>query len=205
MINEEQKEFLKSEDGQVLLKEIGLIKDVTDDTVSEYLNTSEKGRKLANSMYDKEYDRRFKKWQIEKYPTLLDEEIKKRTTVSEDPRDKIIKEMREGQEKFQREIRTKDNKNFAMIEANKHGIPNEFLDFIVSESEEVTKENFNKISAVFKTHVDLLVQKKIEERLGGAYKPAGQGGKEIKTSEYEKAKKNGNSLDMLDFKLRNLN
>ncbi|MGL5962748.1 MAG: DUF4355 domain-containing protein [Cetobacterium sp.] len=201
MINEEQKEFLKTEDGKKILKEIGF-KDFNDETVMEYLNNDE-GRKLSNSIVDKEYDRRFKKWQTEKLPVIIDEEVSKRTNTKEDPKDKIIREMRESQEKFQREIRTKDNRNFVLIEGNKIGMPNEFLDFIVSDSEEVTLENFNKISNVFTQHVNSLVQKTVEERLGTSYKPTGTGNKGQLT-EYEKAKKDGNSLGMLDFKLKNL-
>ncbi|MGL5962231.1 MAG: capsid assembly scaffolding protein Gp46 family protein [Cetobacterium sp.] len=204
MLTDEQKELLGSDLAIDYLRANGTIKDFNEESVNKFLTEEETGKKLISGLYDKEYDKRFKKWNEENFNKILDEEIKKRNKKDEDPKDKIIREMRESQENFQREIRTKDNRNLAILEANKIGMPNEFLDFIVSDSEEVTKENLNKISNIFKAEIDKRVQKAVEERLGESYKPQGGSGGDFTSDKYLEAKKKGDSLGMLDSKLKNI-
>lgn len=108
------------------------------------------------------------KFMAEKFPTLLEEEIKKRSNegLTEDQiklkelQDKIIQM---EQDKLKAEMSSKYSKVLG-----EKGLNADLIDFVLGDTDEVTNANIDKISTILSANVDAKVNEKLK---GSSYTP----------------------------------
>ncbi|SKA99368.1 protein of unknown function [Caloramator quimbayensis] len=139
---------------------------VTLDGVKKFLEDSEEGKKLLQSLTDKrvtEGIETFKKNNLEK---LIEEEMKKRFPDA-DPKDAELKKLQAEIEKIKAEALRKDLTNKAIKIATDKKLPVELIDFLIGNDEETTTKNLETLEKSFNSRVEAAVQ----ERLKGSYQP----------------------------------
>jgi len=187
MTKEEFLKFASSAEGKNILKETGhtvLNKEV----VNNYLTSNEEGKSLLFSLNDKEYERRFKKFENEKLPELLEKKYQeKHPGMTEEQ--KKLRAMEQELEGFKKE-KIKATNFKQLSELNKdYNLPNEFFEMLVGEDLEKSKAKITEIGTKYKADYEARLAKDIDEKLANGYKPGAGGGSAADTelSGFEKA------------------
>lgn len=187
MTKEEFLKFASSAEGKNILKETGhtvLNKEV----VNNYLTSNEEGKSLLFSLNDKEYERRFKKFENEKLPEMLEKKYQeKHPDMTEEQ--KKLRAMEQELEGFKRE-KIKATNFKQLSELNKdYNLPNEFFEMLVGEDLEKSKAKITEIGTKYKADYEAKLAKDIDEKLANGYKPGAGGGSAVDTelSGFEKA------------------
>lgn len=124
-------------------------------------------KSFMDSEKDKHYAKALETWKTNNLNTLIDEEIKKRFPEA-DPRDTELAKLKAEIEKIQKDSIKKDLKNKALEIATNKKLPIELIDFLVSDNEENTVKNLEKLESVFSTSIEALVQERLKT---GSYTP----------------------------------
>jgi hypothetical protein len=119
------------------------------------------------------------KWQKEKLPTMIEEEIKKRGT--KDPTTLEIEKLREEIAAEKRSGLLKERKAQAIQELSKHGIDAELAEFVISDDEEKFNANIKTLVGKFTSLRDEAVKKAKTEAYGQTPPKGGDKDPSIKT------------------------
>lgn len=161
---EEIKSYIESnKDNEEIKNYIGGF--ITSDRVENFLN-SENGKKILQPKLDSYHSKSLESWKTNNIQKLVDEEVKKRFPEA-DPKDSKIKELELKFENMQKEAQRKELTNKALKVATEKKLPTDLIDFFISDNEENTLKNLEKLESIFATHVNAIA----EERLKGGYKP----------------------------------
>lgn len=148
---------------------------ITPDRVNSFLE-SDDGKKLLQPKLDgyatkavQSHDKKFKETELQK---LIDAEVKKRYP-DKDPKDTEIANLKAEFEKMQKDAARKDITNKALKVAQEKKLPTDLIDYIVSDDEETTMKNMDKLTDIFAKHDEAI---KTELLKGNSYTPPKGGG-----------------------------
>jgi len=111
-----------------------------------------------------------KRFQAEKLPVLIEEEIKKRGT--KDPATLEIEKLRAEIAEERRNGLLKERKSQAIMELSKHGLDPELSDFVIAEDEEKFKSNIEKLTGKVTSWRDSAIKSE-KEKIFSAPPPKG--------------------------------
>jgi len=158
---------------------------ITTDRVEEFLS-NEEGKKLLQPKLDTYFNKGLETFKSKTMPTLIDEEVKKRfpaKTDSEIELEKIKAELTKIQSEKLRESLT----NKAIKVATEKKLPVDLIDYFVSDTEENTIKNIEKLEQVFQNRVESLVEERLKS--SSSYVPAagnGDGDKGLTKEDFKK-------------------
>lgn len=113
-------------------------------------------------------------WQRDKFPVILEEEIKKRST--KDPATIEIEKLRAEIAEKDRQMTLKERKAQAIAELAKHGIDPDLADFVVTDDEAKFGENIGRLVGKVTAYKDAALKAEKEKIYGQQNPRAGQGG-----------------------------
>jgi len=166
-------DFLKANNASAeLISAAESLKAVNLDSVKEFLEKDEAGRKYLQSQKDAAVTKGIETWKEKTMPEVLEEEIKKRFP-EETPEQKRIRELELKQKKLDEEIKRKDLLNKAMGIATEKKLPVKIIDKFLGEDEETTLANIDLLESVYSEAVKNAVEERFKE---GGRDGAGSGG-----------------------------
>lgn len=154
---------------------------VTTDRVEAFLNGDD-GKKLLQPKLDSYFNKGLETWKSNNIEKLLDEEIKKRFP-EKDQKDIELEKVKAELEKIRSDAQRKELTNKALLVADEKKLPKELVDYFISNDEEGTIKNLEKLESVFSKHVEAIVQEKLKS---SSYTPPN--GEDGKTFTLEKIK-----------------
>jgi hypothetical protein len=122
---------------------------VSPDRVTAYLD-SEDGKKLLQPRLDTYQSKGLKTWQDNNLTKMVDEEVKKRFPDA-DPKDVAMAQLKAEFENMKNSTLKEKLTNKTLKQFQELKLPNELVDFIVSD-EESTKKNIEMLKNLFATH-----------------------------------------------------
>ncbi len=168
-------EFLKTNNAdESLIKVAEGLKpaQVTLETVKDFLENNEEGKKFLQSQKDAAVTKGIETFKEKTLPKLVDEEIAKRYPP-ESEEQKKLRELMEKQEKLEREIKRKELLAVATKTAAEKGLPVQLVEKFIGEDEESTLKNLETFESVFAESVKAAVEGKF--KVNGR-EPGGNGG-----------------------------
>lgn len=143
------------------------------------------------SVLSQKHEESIKKFNAEKLPLLLEEEIKKRGTKQ--PWEIEIEKMKSENAELNRQIVLKERKNQAIAELNKIGLDPELADFVVDDDETKFKEKISKLTGKVTSWRDQAIKQTKEGIFNTATPQAGSTGNSTEFQAlYDKAIKENN-------------
>ncbi len=155
--------FLKEKEaGEEALKFVEGLKPVTSETVKDYVENTDEGKKLLMSLTDAKVTKSIESWKQNNLQKVLDDEIAKRyPPESEDA--KKLRELEKKQNDLLAELKRKDLLNAAIKEATVKGLPVDIVDRFLGDDEEGTKRNISLFEEHFKRAVEAQVSDKFKQ------------------------------------------
>jgi hypothetical protein len=133
---------------------------VSLDKVKSLASTDKDIKSWLDSEKDKHSTKSLKTWQDNNLQKLIDDKVKELYPQA-DPKDTELSKLKLEIEKMQKESLRKDLKNKALEIATAKKLPVELIDFMISDSDESTTKNLEKLESVFGTHVETLVSERL--------------------------------------------
>lgn len=152
---------------------------VTPDRVGKFLETDD-GKKYLQPTLDKYHSKGLESWKASSLPKLLDEEVKKRYP-EKSPQEIELADIKAQLESIKLAKSREETKNKTINILNEKQLPISFVDFIIGSDEDTTNTNIEKISEVFNTHINSVV----EQRMKGGYTPPAGGSDKIDISKMD--------------------
>lgn len=151
---------------------------MTFENFQSRLDSDENLKNKYNEELRKQIAQAIKNFKSKDMQKLIDAEVLKRTNVQETPEQKQIRELRERLDASDKENeRTKRVSKFKDVLSAKN-IPNEMIDFLIGDDDDVTNANID----LFENNMKTYVENQVKERMSkGSYTPpapsAGTSGK----------------------------
>ena len=156
-------DFLKANNASAeLISSIESLKTVNIDSVKEFLEKDEAGKKYLQSQKDAAVTKGIETFKEKTMPSLIEEEIKNKFP-EETAEQKRMRELETKQQKLEAEIKRKDLLNKAISYANEKKLPTKFIDRFIGEDEESTLANIDSFGETYSEAVSTAVDAKFKE------------------------------------------
>lgn len=137
------------------------LKTVSTETVKDYLENNEEGKKLLNTLTDQRVTKGIETFKTNNLQKLLDEEIaKKFPDETEDA--KKQRQLIERLSNLENEIKKKDLLTSAIKKAGEKGLPLAVIERLLGDDEETTEKNLNLFETEFKKAIEAQVNEKFK-------------------------------------------
>lgn len=154
--------FLKEKEaGEDVIKFVSGLKPVTAETVKDYLENTDDGKKLATSLTDAKVTKGIETFKTNNLQKILDDEIAKRFP----PETEEAKKLRELEKRIndqQAEIKKKDLLTAAIKKATEKGLPVSLIDRFLGDDEETTEKNLSAFEEELRKAVETQVELKFK-------------------------------------------
>jgi isopropylmalate/homocitrate/citramalate synthase len=168
-------EFLKAQKAEAeIISFVEKLKPLSDESVKEYLEKDENGKKLFNSLSDAKVTKAIKTYEEKTLPKLVEEEIKKRNP-DETPEQKRIRELEAKFAERDKQASVAERRAKALKYAQEKGYPTEFVDNFLGEDEESTIKNLDAFGEKYKADIAKEVEEKFKQHGRGGDLPKGTG------------------------------
>lgn len=170
-------DFLKANNASAdLIKQVESLKTVSIDSVKEFLEKDEAGKKLMQTQKDAAVTKGIETFKEKTMPGLLEEEIKKKFP-DETAEQKRMRELETKQQKLEAEIKRKDLHNKAISLATEKKLPIKLMEKFLGEDEETTLKNIEEFESIYSDAIGQRVEEKFKEngRGGGDGDPTPPG------------------------------
>lgn len=161
---------------------------VTAESVQAYLDTDE-GRKILQPINDRYFTKGLETWKEKSFPSLLEDEIKKRFP-DETPEQKEIREMKEQLNQVKQERQMEALKAVAIQKLTEKKLPTSMLQFVLKgDTEEAISSNIEGIEKEIATAVKALTEEEVNKRFNSSSQPRGNeapDGKSLSRDEFDK-------------------
>jgi hypothetical protein len=169
-------EFLKAQKAEAeIISFVEKLKPLSDESVKEYLEKDDNGKKLFNSLSDAKVTKAIKTYEEKTLPKLVEEEIKKRNP-DETPEQKRIRELEAKFAERDKQASLAERKAKAVKYAHDKGYPTEFVDNFLGEDEESTIKNLDAFGETYKSAIAKEVEEKFKQHGRGGIVPKGTKG-----------------------------
>jgi hypothetical protein len=138
------------------------LKTVTLDSVKEYLEKDEAGKKYLQSINDAAVTKGINTFKEKTMPGLIEEEIKKKFP-DETEEQKKLRMLTEDQEKLKAEIKRKDLLNKAISIATEKKLPLKLVEKFLGDDEEATIKNLELLETEYNGAITSAVEEKFKE------------------------------------------
>lgn len=145
-------------------------KGLTMDDVKNFLDNSEDGKKYLQQYGDTRVTTGIDSWKKNNLQKLIDDAVAK-ANPQETEEQKMIRELREKFEQSEKDRTREALKNKALKVASDKKLPDELLEYFIGQDEETTLSNLELYDKVFNGRISDGIQKGIEEKIKGGYKP----------------------------------
>ncbi len=163
--------FLKEKEAsEDVVKFVEALKPVTSETVKDYVENTDEGKKLLQSLTDAKVTKGIETFKANNLQKILDDEI----AVRYPPETADAKRLRELEKRITDQetvIKKKDLLTTAIKKATEKGLPIDIIDRILGEDEESTEKNLNLFEESWKKAIEAHVNDKFKQGgrdLGGA-------------------------------------
>lgn len=144
--------------------------DATKLTLDDYKSLLENNAEIKgyatssmDSAISKAINSHDEKFMKEKFPKLLEEEMRKKSNEGKTPEQIAFEEMKSKYEAMEKQIQMKDLTNKYSKVLNEKGLPLELVDYILGDgNEETINGNIEKFSNMFSTSIDSKVNEKLK-------------------------------------------
>ena len=147
------------------------LKTVGIDSVKEFLEKDEAGKKHVQTLIDAAVTKGIATFKEKTMPGVIEEEIKKKFP-DETEEQKKLRLLMEDQEKLKSEIKKKDLLNKAISIATEKKLPLKLVDRFLGDDEDMTVKNLELLETEYNGAISLAVEEKFKENGRG---PAGGG------------------------------
>jgi hypothetical protein len=156
-------EFLKANNASAdLIKQVESLKTVSIDSVKEFLEKDEAGKKLLQTQKDAAVTKGIETFKEKTMPGLLEDEIKKKFP-DETAEQKRMRELETKQQKLEAEIKRKDLHNKAISLATEKKLPIKLMEKFLGEDEDATLKNIEEFESIYSDAIGLRVEEKFKE------------------------------------------
>jgi len=138
------------------------LKTINPDSVKDYLEKDEAGKKLLNSITDARVTKGIETFKKETMPSLIEEEIKKKFPA-ETEEQKRLRILEEDNKKFQNDVKRERLLNKAISIANERKLPLKLIDRFLGDDEESTIKNIELLEAEYNGAITSAVESKFKE------------------------------------------
>jgi hypothetical protein len=138
------------------------LKTINPDSVKDYLEKDEAGKKLLNSITDARVTKGIETFKKETMPSLIEEEIKKKFPA-ETEEQKRLRLLEEDNKKFQNDVKRERLLNKAISIANERKLPLKLIDRFLGDDEETTIKNIELLEAEYNSAITSAVESKFKE------------------------------------------
>lgn len=149
------------------------LKPVTSETVKDFIENNEEGKKLFNSLADQRVTKGIESFKANNLQKILDDEIAKRYPPESEEKKKL-RELEQSQQALLREIRRKELTNKALQIATEKKLPVKIIDRFIGDDEESTLKNIDLLADVYSKAIEAGVSERFKE--GGREPGASPGG-----------------------------
>ena len=147
------------------------LKTVGIDSVKDFLEKDESGKKLVQTILDPAVTKAINTFKEKTMPGLIEEEIKKKFPEETEDQKKL-RILTENQQKLESEIKKKDLLNKAISIATEKKLPLKLVEKFLGEDEDSTVKNLELLENEYNGAITLAVEEKFKENGRG---PAGGG------------------------------
>lgn len=154
----EKKESLSAEE----IKFLEGLKTVNLESVKEFLEKDEAGKKYLQSLNDAAVTKGINTFKEKTMPGLIEEEIKKKFP-DETEEQKKLRLLLEDQAKLRAELKRKDLLNKAISIANDKKLPLKLVEHFLGEDEESTVKNLELLETEYNNTISKVVEDKFKE------------------------------------------
>jgi len=162
-------DFLKSNNASTeLITSLESLKTVNLDSVKEFLEKDEDGKKYLQSQKDAAVTKGIDTFKEKTMPGLIEEQISKKFP-EETAEQKRLRQLEDDNKKFQNEVKRERLLNKAIAHATEKGFPTKFIEKFLGEDEETTLASIDAFGEMYNTSVSAAVETKFKEngREGG--------------------------------------
>jgi hypothetical protein len=155
--------FLKEKEAsEDFVKFVEGLKPVTSETVKDYVENTEEGKKLLQSLTDAKVTKGIETFKTNNLPKILDDEIAKRYPP-ETAEAKRLRELEKRINDQENMLKKKDLLTAAIKKAGEKGLPIDIIDRLIGEDEESTEKNLNLFEEEFKKAIETQVNEKFKQ------------------------------------------
>jgi hypothetical protein len=149
-----------------------------------------KGNELVQSVFQSELstmnERYQKKYQEEKLPGIIEDEVKKRNPAKS-PLELEMAQLRAELEGTKKEAKRKELAALAIKQAAEKGLPTDLIDRFIGEDEESTAKNIELLGGVFESYRAKAIEKHMSSVAGsGAPPKAGASSKTMSEADFNR-------------------
>lgn len=169
--------FLKEKEASAeVLSFVEGLKPVSVETVKDFVENNEDGKRLLASLTDAKVTKGIESWKGNNLQKAIDEEIAKRYPP-ETEEAKKLRELEKKQNDLLAELKKKDLLTAAIKKATEKGLPIGLIDRFLGDDEESTEKNLGAFEEQWKKAVEAQVEQKFkaggrEPGAGGTPPPA---------------------------------
>jgi len=146
---------------------------VTVEGVDEFVKSDE-GKKWIGKQNDSFFSKSLESWKKNNLEKILEDKYKE-LHPEPDTKDVELRKLQQKIENIEKEKLKETLTNKALKIANEKSLPTSLIDYFVSDSEENTVKNLEKLETVFSESVQKSVEKRLKD---GNYTPPGGGSDE---------------------------
>jgi hypothetical protein len=150
---------------------ISRLSSPTVDGVKGYLENTDEGKRLFQSLSDSKVTQGIETWKTNHLQTEIDKEIKKRFPEKDD-KDIELENIKAQLKQMADEKHYESLKNKALTIVTEKKIPTSLVDLLLGKDEQTTLVNIGKLEEAINPYV----QSQVDERLKNTYQPPGGGG-----------------------------
>lgn len=156
-------DFLKANNASAdLIKQVESLKTVSLESVKEFLEKDEAGKKLLQAQKDAAVTKGIETFKEKTMPGLLEDEIKKKFP-DETAEQKRMRELESKQQKLEAEIKRKDLHAKAISVATEKKLPIKLMEKFLGDDEETTIKNIEEFESIYSEAIGLRVEEKFKE------------------------------------------
>jgi hypothetical protein len=155
--------FLKEKEAsEDVVKFVEGLKPVTSETVKDYVENTDEGKKLLQSLTDAKVTKGIETFKTNNLPKILDDEIAKRYPP-ESEEGKKVRELEKRHNDLLSELKRKDLLTLALKKATEKRLPLTIVEKLLAEDEEGTEKNLNLFEEEFKKAIETQVNEKFKQ------------------------------------------
>lgn len=155
--------FLKEKEAsEDVVKFVEGLKPVSVETVKDFVENNEEGKKLLNTLTDQRVTKGIESWKQNNLQKTLDDEIAKRYPP-ETEEAKRLRELEKRLSEQENTIKKKDLLTAAIKKAGEKGLPINIIDRLLGDDEESTEKNLNLFETEFKKAIETQVNEKFKQ------------------------------------------
>lgn len=175
-------EYLKANNGSAdMVSFLETLKTVNIDSVKEYLEKDEAGKKYLQSITDAQVTKGIETFKSKTMPSLIEEEIKRKFPAETEDQKKL-RSLEENQAKLQNEIKRKDLLNKAISLATEKKLPLRIIDRFLGDDEETTIKNIELLESEYNG----AISKEVETKFKGNGRDTGNTGNVTPPADFSK-------------------